>query len=211
MTTLEETPLPVLEACPLEEEALLLDERLDRYVRHRLWQLDRKFLDVEDAGDIKNSSWLNALKQPAFRLGCTGVRVTYLRTTAHRHILNLIRKDEQRAVGLKRSWDKAMNGWCVVHARDVWDHIAFLFGAEVGKSMANNGWPMAILGQFCAGKNWAASTGVESAGKFADRTSHLPGTGAHLVRWYSRIRTVLLPTRLPSPTSEVSPRALVPT
>jgi hypothetical protein len=119
---LDTLQLPVSTVLPLQEEAPLLDERLGRYVRFRLRQLDRRSLDCEEADDIKKS-----LEQDRLQ-GCTEVRGTYLRTTARRHILNFDPKRRSTTSRSESSWDKAINGWCVVNSRDVWDHIAFLFG-----------------------------------------------------------------------------------
>lgn len=113
---------------PVNEEAPLLDERLGIFVRGRLTAWNCKQLNGEDEGDIRNTSWEKSLPQPIFHASCTHARIQYLRTTADRHMSNLIRSERQRSNGLKAAWDKVLLNRTAVRAEDVWDHIATILG-----------------------------------------------------------------------------------
>lgn len=113
---------------PIEHEAGLLDVKLKKYIRHRLKSLGLRRIDGETPNDIANATWVRALPQTSFIDGCTGVRISYLKTTANRYILNLVRTESQRPKALQKNWDKVLVNHTAVRAEDVWDHIAMLLG-----------------------------------------------------------------------------------
>lgn len=113
----------------LENETEFLDQKLKKYVRHRLRTLGRHRIGGESTGDIANATWARVLPQTPFLEGCTGVRVSYLKKTANNYIRNLVRTESQRPKALHKNWDKVLINHTAVRAEDVWDHIAIMLGA----------------------------------------------------------------------------------
>ncbi|MEM8944771.1 MAG: hypothetical protein AAGD11_06260 [Planctomycetota bacterium] len=107
-----------------EVEAEILDDKLRSYVHYKMKKIGRRVIHGETADDISNTAWSKSLSKPPFLLGKFPVRLAYLKTTANRHMMNLLRSSDRRPEALKENWDKVIINHTAVLAADVADRLA---------------------------------------------------------------------------------------